>query len=513
MQRKLFRGTVALLVVTGAWAAPTPPASAAAMIEVTQSGDGDSGPGCTLRQAIRAANLNTSVLFCFHPGTTGPDTILVPAGTYSLSLTGSDDTAEDGDLDITDDLTIVGAGADRTTIDASGMGNERVFHILAGVDATINGFTITGGTDSGFTGGGVLNVGALTLDAVRITDNATSAAGGGISNTGALVVRRSVIDHNIAFAGAGLQHAAGTATLVATTVSGNSASASGGGINSSAPGTLTHVTITDNEADRDPGDIFAGDGGGLVTTGNLALARSILAGNVDGSPGAEAPDCSGGPISQGHNVVGDDTGCSFVPQATDRVGVDAGIAPALTDNGGPTPTHALRASSPARDLLPAGNAACGGADQRRVPRPFGAGCDAGAYERASCMDRIVNIVGTPGPDSLVGTSAPDGVLGLAGADLVRSLGGNDRVCGGPGADTIRLGAGSDRARGDGGRDLILGGGGRDILRGNGGADRLRGGGGSDQLFGGPGRDGLAGGPGVDRCRQGPGSGPVSSCEA
>lgn len=499
------------LAIAAAGVGATP--AVAATIEVTQTGDAEGGPGCTLRQAIRAANANAPVLFCFHPGTSAPDTIVLPAGTYALSQAGVDDTAEDGDLDIADDLTIVGAGAADTIIDASGLAGQRVFHVLAGVTATISGATITGGTDNGFTGGGVLNEGTLTLNAVDVRDNISSAGGGGISATGTLTVRDSTIANNKAgTSGGGLLHAGGTLTVLRSTVSGNDAAGDGGGIFSQDAATLSYVTITNNTADSDADT--AGNGGGLTETDALTLGRSVVAGNTDGSPGAERPDCdSAGLASSGYNVIGNSAGCAFLPADNDVLDEPAGLSAFLQDNGGPTETHALGAGSPARNLIPTADAFCRGRDQRGVPRPQRAGCDAGAYELAICMGRVVGIVGTPGADTLVGTAGNDVVLALGGRDVVRTRGGRDAVCGGPGADTIRLGGGPDRARGEGGRDLIVGGGQADVLRGNGGPDRLRGGAGRDRLFGNGGGDDLHGGGGRDRCRQGPGSGRVRSCEA
>ena len=81
--------------------------------------------GCTLRAAIMETN-----------ALTGADTITVPAGTYELTIEGVDETcdpcdidgttgdyipvvssdASKGDLDITDDVTITGAGSDQTII-------------------------------------------------------------------------------------------------------------------------------------------------------------------------------------------------------------------------------------------------------------------------------------------------------------------------------------------------------------------------------------------------------------
>lgn len=68
---------------------------------------------CSLRAAIQQANALTG------PGT---DTINVPVGIYKLSLPRVGlDTPLTGDLDITDDLDIVGAGPGKTIIDARGL--------------------------------------------------------------------------------------------------------------------------------------------------------------------------------------------------------------------------------------------------------------------------------------------------------------------------------------------------------------------------------------------------------
>ena len=78
-------------------------------------GDGvsvDSKGRSTLRAAIIEANART-----------GADTILLGTGVYTLSLFGlNENGALSGDLDITDDLTIIGAGSERTFIDADFLG-------------------------------------------------------------------------------------------------------------------------------------------------------------------------------------------------------------------------------------------------------------------------------------------------------------------------------------------------------------------------------------------------------
>jgi len=87
----------------------------AATFNVTTEDDG--GPG-SLRQAIIDANL-----------TVAADTINLPDGTYTLTLGGAgEDAAASGDLDITENLTIVGDGQDTTIIDGNEL--DRVFHII-----------------------------------------------------------------------------------------------------------------------------------------------------------------------------------------------------------------------------------------------------------------------------------------------------------------------------------------------------------------------------------------------
>ena len=78
----------------------------------------------SLREAIIAAN-NTS----------GADQIVVGEGTFSLALSGADeDLAATGDLDITEDVTIVGLDQLTTIIDANGL--DRVFDVQSG-DLTV----------------------------------------------------------------------------------------------------------------------------------------------------------------------------------------------------------------------------------------------------------------------------------------------------------------------------------------------------------------------------------------
>src|SRR2546422_794439 len=76
-------------------------------LDVVDPGDGV----LSFREAVLAANASPKA-----------DTINLPAGTYTLALAGAgEDHAATGDLDIKGDLTISGAGAEQTTIDAAGL--------------------------------------------------------------------------------------------------------------------------------------------------------------------------------------------------------------------------------------------------------------------------------------------------------------------------------------------------------------------------------------------------------
>jgi CSLREA domain-containing protein len=159
------------------------------------------GGSCSLREAVTAAS--TDVPFAACPGGRGIDVIVLPAGTYVLTIppSGANDNAS-GDLDITgtEGLTIDGAGASSTTIVAGGgaLGGieDRILHISSAASVTIEGVEITGGLgiagadgapnssdngQPGAAGGGVLDSGGgdLTITDSLIQNNTSGAGGAG----------------------------------------------------------------------------------------------------------------------------------------------------------------------------------------------------------------------------------------------------------------------------------------------------------------------------------------------
>ena len=238
-------------------------------------------------------------------------------------------------------------------------------------------------------GGGVQGLAtSITLEETTVRKN-KALEGGGIfteSSSTQLELDRSTVSANRAIGdGGGLSVLNGTATLVNSTVSGNAARNNAGGIyvggtaNNADVG-LNNVAVADNVADSDVAG--GGSGGGVFRGDGLVFLRnSVLGDNSALGGGAAEPDCDGG-IAVTYSLIEDD--CPGLG-SNNIVGVDPKLKP-LAGNGGATRTHALKGSSPALEAAdPAtpgsSDEACRTTDQRGKPRPGGAVCDMGAYER------------------------------------------------------------------------------------------------------------------------------------
>ena len=138
---------------------------------------------------------------------------------------------------------------------------------------------------------------------------------------------------------------------------------------------LNNVTVAGNRAFVAGGN---GGGGGIFgefSLGAPAFTNTIVAGNS--SPGDPTRrDCYGDILSNGNNLETAQT-CGFTSLG-DIQNENPMLEP-LRQNGGPTPTRALKPGSPA--INKGSNAGCEPRDQRGIPRPQGPRCDIGAYER------------------------------------------------------------------------------------------------------------------------------------
>ena len=232
---------------------PTPSPAPVGPSVITKTSDSDDGAcdaDCSLREAIAAA--------------TSGDTIVIPAGTYTLSL-GSE-------IAITKSLTISGAGATSTIIQASiapFFANTRVINIQAS-PIEVSGVTVRYGNDlTGSGGGGVLvgNQNVVTLNNAVVSDN-NASQGGGLSNSGILTLNNSTVSGNQAGSGGGGIYNSSTLTMTNSTVSDNS----GEGIYNIAGSsfTATSTTISGN---------VATNGGAIFNQGTVSLTNVTISSN------------------------------------------------------------------------------------------------------------------------------------------------------------------------------------------------------------------------------------------
>ena len=247
--------------------------------------------------------------------------------------------------------------------------------------------TVTGNTADFHGGGAYLDItrsapsfvaDTFSGNSVTSTDVVMTPSGGGIFSTGS------------------------DATLINTTLTGNTA-LNGGGIGT-ANGTLklSYSTVSANTATGGTGNLAA-------ISGTYNLDDTIVAQGV-GTDNTPSNCSSGSSLDSGYNLFDDtsDSGaqCGSAAGKNDVITASPGLG-ALADNGGPTQTQALAASSPAID---AGNdSVCAsetlGVDQRGVARPIGAHCDIGAFEYG-------------GADLALAASAAKSAIAVGGQDTV-----------------------------------------------------------------------------------------------
>ena len=335
----------------------------------------------SLREAILAANANADV-----------DEIILTAGEYRIQITGKDDSGSQGDFDIQEDVTIRGAGASTTIINAGS--HDRAFDLRGNASATIGGVTITGGntTEDGGgirvtknasltmsqailsgnsttkKGGGLFNDGTASLTDVTVTANSAGTDGGGINNAGVLELQNVTLASNTSNRGGGLHHdgAGSTLTMTSVTVSSNTATSQGGGFYAGREASMLNVTIANNEAGSTGAGIYVHSSAGTVTVRNTLISGNELTNGT-------SANVSGTVSSLGNNL--DSDGTAALNLSTDLSGVNP-LLLALANNGGFTQTHALAANSVAIDA--GSSAAAPTVDQRGVARDLVA--DIGAFE-------------------------------------------------------------------------------------------------------------------------------------
>jgi CSLREA domain-containing protein len=311
--------------------------SAAITISVNSTSDAtDADPGngmcatadgkCTLRAAIQEAN-----------ALPGADTVNVPAGTYELQIAPlNQNDITTGDLDITEALTITGAGSTSTIIDGglpkAGLpdevqGMDRLFDVQASSGTvSLSGLTIRDGYAAEY-GGGLFNGGdaTVTLANIDVTGNFAGKTGGGIDN-----------------------HAGGTVHVSDSNISMNVANESGSALNNNRGGTLTvtNTTVSKNSAaavGRDPTLSGAGaisNNAELDTKGTIKVTRSQIFENAAGgsNSGAAISNDGGGTVEVRDSKIYKNTsqgdGGAIFNGSGDLTVADSILSENTADNGG-----------------------------------------------------------------------------------------------------------------------------------------------------------------------------------
>lgn len=311
MQRKLLWSLFLSLLPLGVFFFATPAHATVAIVvnshlDVISSIDNL----CTLREAVIAVNTQvpSGAGGGECPGAPGLNTIVLSAGTYSLTIAGSgEDDSATGDLDLKRDMTIQGNGSgcalNPNCTSTFAIVADRNFDITSTVHVTITHLDIMHGNEGGFGGGGIRNFGKLTLNDVYLSNNTTAALGGGLynetgasatlnyvgfvanhagSNGGAVDNEGAITASNTLFfidstglgRGGGLYNH-GTAALSDVIFWAENASDDGGGIFNNGGGDLdlNRVDIHNNQSSN-------GRGGGIAASGRMTLTNVTLSANT-----------------------------------------------------------------------------------------------------------------------------------------------------------------------------------------------------------------------------------------
>ncbi|MGH3711976.1 MAG: beta strand repeat-containing protein [Micromonosporaceae bacterium] len=308
-------------------------------------GDGvcaDSVGGCSLRAAVMEANALANAA--------GADVIDVAAGTYLLTRTstgpadpdyendnfcsGDNDTV--GDLDLkAGDVSIVGAGAGVTVIDANGI--DRAFDSGTGpcglgidppgntINVSLSGMTLQNGyVDEVYDNDPTGNSGQNFADGAAIRYDGYDVPGGGLNDHTLSLTNVTVANNTAEWNGGGVFARFATLDASGLTLSGNTAQAGDGGGAIWLPRdndtlTLTNSTITGNSAlfDVESSGPQGGNGGGLNVgaRGSATFSNVSVNGNqaeIDGGglyQANKAFSMTGGSVIG--NKAGDDGGGSF----------------------------------------------------------------------------------------------------------------------------------------------------------------------------------------------------------
>ena len=235
------------------------------------------GNVCTLRAAVQEAN-----------ALAGMDDVMLPAGTYALTISGSgENAAATGDLDLTASVRIIGPNAATTIVDASALAaRDRVFDVRGGT-SRLRRISVVGGEMQRGAGIAVRNAN-LTVQQAVVADNSALIDGGGIWSDGAgtvLTVLGSEVTQNFAAEhGGGIANTDGSVmTITNSDVTGNDAGDEGGGIyNHLAANAIIETSDISGNAGL---GVFSLGGGITNIDASMSIENSTVNNNTAGTGG------------------------------------------------------------------------------------------------------------------------------------------------------------------------------------------------------------------------------------
>ena len=353
---------------------------------------------------------------------TDGDKVLVGAGQFS------------GGFSVASNVTIEGAGAFSTTITglASTLSPAPTSEVTLapGVEATLDGLTVTGASQGGSTATNAVSMtsGSLVLDKALLEDEASSPAQAVVSasppsgTAASVTLQASTVATGAFSTDAGVVVAyngpAGSTGLDRSTVSIVNST-----IDASSIVTATVTVLNTNLSLLDDTVVASA----LQALRALDASTVSMGGTVLLSQGNKAATCSATLTDLGNNLVvgtAANSGCTVTNGVDGDIvstsGLDPHLGP-LADNGGPTPTMALLAGSPAIGTNSVSNCTSSvlvnDLDQRGDPRNAAAraACDIGAYDTGGTSTTPAPAVTSLNPTS--GSSAGHRYLEIFGSNL------------------------------------------------------------------------------------------------
>jgi len=298
----------ASILILGAWPAQAGVAAPAHTILVTTLAESPGSPGdCTLGEAIQAANADHAVDAC--AAGSGADTIVLPAGTYTLTKSFSPNVGSAAFV-ISTTMTLQGNGASLTRggpltntvsfffVSPAGqltLRNLTLKHGLAqgdkGGDGT--GPSGAGGDGGSGLGGAIFSDGQVALDGVTFISNIAQGGGGGAGNSGGSA--RPGGAGGMGAGGAIFSNGPLVIEGAGATFFGNQALGGAGG----AGGHAGVAGASGGQGGKGMGGAIDSNAGLTATTGSLVFSANSALGGNGGSGGTLTGAGGSGGVAQG----------------------------------------------------------------------------------------------------------------------------------------------------------------------------------------------------------------------